>query len=98
MQTRCCSRLAVERFEKMYYAMLLGGIHEYYRFRGNTTRRERRIQIRKVARDENIKKYGLFYVDSYASKVLLFALKHEMISVVELMFCIYYLIRGNRLS
>jgi len=96
MNAHVCSTEAMTRFENMYFSMLVGGIHEYYRFSDKTTKQERLLQIKKVAGNlyvGNLKSAGIM---SNRSKVILLLLKVRANSIIACIFEVYYRMRYGK--
>lgn len=75
MQKCQCSPAAMDRFENLYFSMLLGSIGEYYHFQAQTTPRERKAFIQKVAADPCLQRYSLHTMQGFKNKTMLLLLK-----------------------
>ena len=94
MQILGCSNASMHRFEALYFAMLMGGVHEYYRFYSQTTTRERLNQIAKVGKDACISQVKMGYIRNRKTRILFSLLRIRWYLVVALIFEIKYCITG----
>lgn len=85
-----CERCAKDRFDGLCFAMLLGGIHEYFRFSEETTKEQRRAQIEKVAKDPNVANMRFKKVYGLKNKLVYILLKLNLLCIVELVFELHY--------
>lgn len=90
MQQLGCCKTAMYKFESFYFCMLLGGIHEYYRFSEKTTAQERLHHIIKVAGDPCLSKVKLQYLPGIKTGILYGLLRFKMYSLIALIFEIKY--------
>lgn len=90
MQIAGCCGSAMDWFEALYFDMLLGGAHEYYRFYKKTTAKERYAHILKIARDPCISKVQMRYISSWKNRVLLALLRLKLLWAVASIFEIRY--------
>lgn len=88
----CCEE-AMNRFEVLYFSLLVGGVHEYYRFIERTTDIECLRQIMKVAKDPHIAKVKLKYVQGLKNKILLVLFKSKSYRVIAFVFKLKYGLR-----
>lgn len=91
-----CSTEAMTRFEGMYFSLLVGGIHEYYRYSEKTTIQDQLTQIRKVAENAHVRKIKCTTVVGIRYKCVLLLLRFRMIWAVWCIFYIYYKIRHGK--
>ena len=85
-----CKKQAMLHFENNYFCMLLGGLHEYYRFYDKTTAIEKKELIKKISNDLNIRKLKLGTVHGIKNKILCVLLKCRWYSVVSYLFKRHY--------
>ena len=86
MQMLGCCDGSMQRFEALYFSMLLGGIHEYYRFYGKTTASERLHQIEKVAQDSHIAKVRMWQIPAWKNRILFILLRFRLYRVIAFAF------------
>lgn len=81
-----CSQESKYRNENTYFEALIGGIHEYYRHRDKTTKQEKLVLLKKIANDQNVKKYNLSVIKGNKKKVLLILLKMRLYWIISFVF------------
>ena len=70
-----CSKKAINEFENQYFRMLIGGVHEYFRFYDFNTQQERLNLLEKIASDQRVKSYKARKIKGLKNKALLILLK-----------------------
>lgn len=70
-----CSKKAINQFENQYFRMLIGGVHEYFRFYDFNTQQERLHLVEKIALNESIKNYKVRKIKGLKNKILLILLR-----------------------
>lgn len=90
MEHQKCCATAMNKFEVLYYSMLVGGIHEYYGHYEKNTAAERLNQIIKVANDASVSKVRLRYMHGFKNVFLYILLKYRLYKAVALVFLIRY--------
>lgn len=91
MIQQSCNTEAIARFERLYFSMLISGLHEYYRFYKQTTKTERKIMMIKISNNKYIKKYKIISMNNVKTKILLLLLKYRWFWVLDLVFIIHYM-------
>lgn len=85
-----CTDVAKKRFEKMYFNLLVGGIHEYYRFYKKTTNKEKKMLIKKISDDPFAFKNGIRNLDGAKNKVFYVLFKLKLHMLIAMIFKIKY--------
>ncbi len=70
-----CDKKAMARLEDQYFRMLIGGVHEYFRFYDLNTSQERLNLLEKIALDQRVKNYKARKIKGLKNKALLILLK-----------------------
>lgn len=70
-----CSKKAINQFENQYFRMLIGGVHEYFRFYNSNTQQERLNLVVKIALNKSVKNYKVRKIRGLKNKALLILLK-----------------------
>lgn len=87
LMERCeCEKSAMQRFEGVYFSLLVGGIHEYYRHSNRTSKSGRLAQIIKVAKDPDVKRTRFENIGGMRNKVIFALMKLRMFYLVMLAF------------
>lgn len=85
-----CSQTAKNNFENAYFELLVGGIHEYFRFYDKTNCVQKRELLEKIAKDPYVKKLKENQIAVKKNRILHRLLKMELYGVVLAIFRIYY--------
>lgn len=85
-----CDDPSMQRFENLYFSLLVGGIHEYYKFYQQTDKKEKVELMKKIANDKFIQGDSLSTISSRKNKLLFILLKFKLFGMIHLFFDIYY--------
>ena len=95
MINKGCGKEALRRFENLYFSLLIGGIHEYYRFYNQNTLKEKRELLIKIATNKHVKNYRLRDLSGAKNKAIFLLLKLHLYFAVNLLFKGYYAIKNQ---
>lgn len=90
MEELQCSKHAMRRFKNQYFGMLIGGMHEYYRFYDLNTKEERLALAQKIAMDEQVKNCKIGEIKKIKNKILILLLKAKKYNIFLFIFDKYY--------
>ncbi len=85
-----CSNKAINAFEADYFYLLLGGIHEYYRFYEESTPKQKKELVAKIANDANVLKLKGKQIPATKNRILLLLMKAGFYRMVCWMFQLHY--------
>lgn len=90
MAANHCREAAMGRFEALYFTLLVGCVHEFYRFAEKTTAAQRLQQIIKVAEDSDISKVQWKYLEGLKNKILFVLFRCRLFKVITVIFNVKY--------
>lgn len=67
-----CNKATLMNFRRMYFAMMIGGIHEFYRFYEKTTREEKKELLKTITADPYIKQVKVWQLSGSKNKIFRF--------------------------
>ena len=85
-----CSQTAMNEFESGYFDLLVGGIHEYFRFYDKTSHTQKKDLLRKIAKDPYVIKLKGTQIASKKNRIIHVLLKMGLYEIVIVVFRLYY--------
>ena len=86
MQESCCDKAAMNRFEGLYFSLLVGGIHEYYKHYHESTVLEKQELVKKVTEDNYVQRTTFRNIRGAKNKVIFLLLRIKCYWLVRLIF------------
>ena len=90
MNAKQCSDATLLHFKREYFAMMIGGIHEYYRFYDETTQNEKKELLRKIASDPHVNSLKISEVKNIKDSIWLFLIKCKCFNMIMWLFKRHY--------
>lgn len=90
MRKMLCSKQAMLHFEVNYFYLLLGGVHEYYRFYDFTNYQEKLDLVKKIGADDYVKRCSVKQIPGFKNKIILFLLKRGYYKMILRIFKWHY--------
>lgn len=88
-----CEEETLRRFGALYFAMSVGQLHEYFRFKPQNSRKQRRMLLKKIAADPLLRGVQRGDVRDAKNRVVLFLLRRKLYTPILLLFEAYYFLR-----
>ena len=85
-----CNIKSIKKFENYYFCLMLGGIHEYFRFYNQNTKDDKLNLIKKIALDKNVQKNRVLNITGYKNKILFLLLKFRKYKAILKIFEKHY--------
>ena len=90
MERFSCTEDSFRKLTIQYFGLLLGGIHEYFRFYEKTTPDQKKVLMEKISEDPFVKKLRFNEITGNKKRLMYILLKAKWYSAINMIFCLRY--------